>query len=48
MESLYYFLTSKSDVSIAIYNNFKENNIEIPFPQQDVYIKNLPKEKEDL
>jgi len=32
-------LSAKSDVSIAIYNKFKENNIEIPYPQQDVYIK---------
>ena len=27
----------------AIYNAFKENGIEIPFPQQDVYIKEAPK-----
>ena len=26
----------------AIYNAFAENNIEIPFPQQDVYIKEMP------
>ena len=36
-------LQAKSDVSIAIYNRFKELGIEIPFPQQDVYIKDLPK-----
>ena len=29
----------------AIYNAFHENGIEIPFPQQDVYIKSIP-EKE--
>ena len=29
----------------AIYNAFAEHGIEIPFPQQDVYIKELPKEK---
>ena len=28
----------------AIYNAFKENGIEIPFPQQDVYIKEVPKQ----
>ena len=28
---------------LAIYNKFKEHNIEIPFPQQDVYIKDFPK-----
>ena len=26
----------------AIYNAFNENGIEIPFPQQDVYIKEMP------
>ena len=26
----------------AIYNAFNENGIEIPFPQQDVYVKQLP------
>lgn len=36
-------LQAKSDVSIAVYNKFKEQGIEIPFPQQDIYIKNLPK-----
>ena len=35
-------LIAKSDVSIAVYNIFKKHNISIPFPQQDVYIKNLP------
>ena len=28
----------------AIYNAFNEHGIEIPFPQQDVYIKEAPKE----
>jgi small-conductance mechanosensitive channel len=31
--------TTKSDVSIGIYNILKENNITIPFPQMDVYVK---------
>ena len=35
-------IQSKSDVSIGIYNRFKEEGIEIPFPQQDVYIKDFP------
>ena len=26
----------------AIYNAFNQNGIEIPFPQQDVYIKEAP------
>lgn len=37
-------LSARSDVSIAIYNKFKENNIEIPYPKQDIYIKNNPKD----
>jgi small-conductance mechanosensitive channel len=31
----------KSDLIIAIDKLFKENNIVIPFPQQDVYVKSL-------
>jgi small-conductance mechanosensitive channel len=38
-------LQAKSDVSIAIYNKFKEHGIEIPFPQQDVYIKDRTKKE---
>ena len=38
-------LQAKSDISITIYNKFKEHNIEIPFPQQDVYIKDFPDNK---
>ena len=29
-------------MSIGIYNQFKKEGIEIPFPQQDVYIKDFP------
>ncbi|WP_152286597.1 mechanosensitive ion channel family protein [Flavicella marina] len=39
-------LSARSDVSIAIYNKFKENGIEIPYPHQDVYVKDLPKNKD--
>ena len=35
-------LQSKSDISIGIYNQFAEHGIEIPFPQTDVHIKNMP------
>ncbi len=35
-------LRAKSDVCIEIFNQFKAENIEIPFPQRDVHIKNLP------
>jgi small-conductance mechanosensitive channel len=34
----------KSDVLVAIWNLFHQHNIEIPFPQQDVYVKSLPEE----
>ncbi len=33
-------LVTKSNVSVAIYNKLKENNIEIPFPQLDLHLKN--------
>ena len=33
-----------SDVMQCIYNTLNEHNIEIPFPQQDVYIKQMPSE----
>ena len=33
----------QSEVLFSIWNKFKENNIEIPYPQRDVYIKESPK-----
>ena len=35
-------LQAKSDVSIEVYNQFAKNGIEIPFPQRDLHIKNMP------
>ncbi len=35
-------LQAKSNVSIGIYNEFAKNGIEIPFPQRDLHIKNMP------
>lgn len=32
----------RSDLNLAIWRAFKENNITIPFPQRDVYVKSLP------
>lgn len=32
--------TVNSQVLTTIYDTLNENNIEIPFPQQDVHIKN--------
>ncbi|OMP30246.1 mechanosensitive ion channel family protein [Mangrovimonas sp. DI 80] len=36
------WLQARSDVSIEIYNQFKEEDIEIPFPQRDIHVKNIP------
>ena len=32
----------KSDLRYSIFKLFKEHNIQIPYPQQDVYIKQMP------
>ena len=36
-------LGTKSDVAIEIYNKFAEEGIEIPFPQVDLHVKDVPK-----
>jgi len=41
-------LVTKSDVAIGIYNQFAENNIEIPFPQVDLHVKDIVEKKEDI
>ena len=40
--------TFPSRAKEAIYNAFKENGIEIPFPQQDVYVKSVPESGKGL
>ncbi len=35
-------LSVRTDLRFAIFKAFKEAGVEIPFPQQDVYIKSLP------
>ncbi|PTX44814.1 mechanosensitive ion channel-like protein [Christiangramia gaetbulicola] len=40
------WLQAKSDISIGVYNAFKEANIQIPFPQRDIYIKSMPGSEE--
>lgn len=35
-------LKAQSDVNIEIYNQFSAHNIEIPYPQRDIHIKNMP------
>lgn len=39
-------LSTKSLVSIGVYNEFAKHGIEIPFPQRDLHIKNIPPEME--
>jgi potassium-dependent mechanosensitive channel len=41
-------MTTKSDVTVKIYEALQKAGIEIPFPQRDIYIKSLPKDKEDI
>jgi small-conductance mechanosensitive channel len=36
------WINLKSDVLKDIYKAFAENEIQIPFPQQDIYIKSMP------
>ena len=40
-------LQAKSDVSIEVYNQFAQQGIEIPFPQRDLHIKNMPDVNKD-
>jgi potassium-dependent mechanosensitive channel len=42
-----YGLQTQSDVAIKIYEIFNHNNIEIPFPQIDLHVKNPEREKEN-
>lgn len=42
-EKTHLFKKIQSDLRFTINKKFKENNIEIPFPQQDVYIKQIVK-----
>jgi len=35
-------LSTKSLVAIGVYNEFAKQGIEIPFPQRDLHIKNMP------
>lgn len=37
----------QSDVRLDIWKKFKDHNIEIPFPQNDVYIKSMPEKKRE-
>ena len=37
----------RSAVMLAIWDKFKENGIQIPYPQRDLHIKNLPPDLKD-
>ncbi len=41
-------MTTKSDVTIAIYDALNKAGITIPFPQQDLYIKSLPGSNDEM
>ena len=45
-------LQAKSDISVAIYNRFKELDIEIPFPQRVVHfpqgLKDIQKSENEI
>lgn len=40
VESMDIHLEMRSEVMTAIFEKFRQNNIEIPFPQRDIHIKN--------
>ncbi|MDM9632252.1 mechanosensitive ion channel family protein [Robiginitalea aurantiaca] len=40
-------LRAKSDVNVEIFNQFSAHGIKIPFPQRDVFIKNLPENSDE-
>lgn len=44
IESMDLMLEMRNEVMNAIFQSFKENGIEIPFPKRDLYIKSLPEE----
>lgn len=44
IETMDMMLEMRNEVMTAIFQTFKENNIEIPFPKRDLYIKSLPEE----
>ena len=38
----------KSDLRFRIFEAFRENGVQIPFPQQDIYVKSLPSNSSPL
>jgi small-conductance mechanosensitive channel len=33
-----------SDIYLEIWNSFKENGIQLPFPQRDIHLKTIPQD----
>ena len=44
IESMDLMLDMRNEVMNAIFQTFRENGIEIPFPKRDLYIKSLPED----
>ena len=42
VESMDIWIEMRSEVMTAIFEEFSSNDIEIPFPKRDLYIKSLP------
>ena len=43
-----YYYTTSTDIRFAIDRLFKERNIEIAFPQRDIHIRSIPKDKKSI
>ena len=43
-----YYYTTSTDIRFAMDRLFRERNIEIAFPQMDVHIRSMPKDKKDI
>ncbi len=41
-------LSTKSDIAVGIYNTFAEHNIEIPFPQVDLHVKDISGNRSEI
>jgi small-conductance mechanosensitive channel len=41
-ENIFFIENTKSELRFLIRKKFQENNIEIPFPQRDLYLKQMP------
>lgn len=44
VESMDIYLEVRDEIMSAIFEIFRENQIEIPFPKRDLYLKSLPRE----